>query len=315
MPRVSVIVPTYNCARFLARALQSVLVQGYSDYEIIVVDDGSTDDSREVISRFDGKIKYLYQPNRGPSSARNLALSRASGELIAYLDADDIWYPQKLHRQVAFLDAHRECGLVHSDMAIIDEVDRVIHLRFNRETGRNVPYGYCTIDLLRRAYIQTATVLERREGIDHTANFDERLGCHEDYLRWILVAMEGMAIGYIDEPLTMYRWRIGSQYSNRRRVLEDLVRMFEILSSEKALALRLGREAADIVRARLYGVRKELAYLNRIEGRTEEARGSVISLLLESPLHTELYAEYLKACVPARLATRLKRLRQRWVLR
>jgi glycosyltransferase involved in cell wall biosynthesis len=115
MPRVSVIIPTFNCARFLGRAIETALTQTYRDYELIVVDDGSTDETREVVASFGSKLRYLYQPNGGVYSARNLALSSANGELVAYLDADDMWYPHKLDTQVAFLDAHKECGLVHSD--------------------------------------------------------------------------------------------------------------------------------------------------------------------------------------------------------
>src|SRR2546422_9975530 len=174
MPRVSVITPTFNCARFVLRAIASALAQTYMDYEIIVADDGSTDDTRDVLAHFGTRIRYLYQPNGGLSSARNLALSKASGELIAYLDADDMWYPHKLESQVAFLDVHSECGLVHSDVTVIDELDRVIHSGFNQETRRKVPQGYCLTDLLRRCHIQIPSVLERRQNIELTGPFDER---------------------------------------------------------------------------------------------------------------------------------------------
>src|SRR5678815_4002115 len=113
MPRVSVIIPTFNCARFLCQAINSALSQTYTDYEIIVVDDGSTDETGNLITQYGSKIVYLYQSNGGVSSARNLALSRSSGEFIAYLDADDLWYPKKKKKQVAFLDSHKECGFVH----------------------------------------------------------------------------------------------------------------------------------------------------------------------------------------------------------
>ena len=170
MPRVSITIPTFNCARFLGRAIDTALAQTYADYEIIVVDDGSTDDTREVLARFGDKIRYVYQPNGGLSSARNLALSHAGGELIAYLDADDMWYPHRLEAQVAFLDAHQECGFVHSDVTIIDEADRVVHQRFNAETRREVPEGYCTLNLLRRCHVQIPTVLERRGCIERVGD-------------------------------------------------------------------------------------------------------------------------------------------------
>lgn len=311
MPRVSVIIPTFNHARFLGRAIGTALSQTYTDYEVIVADDGSTDETQDVVAQFGGKVHYLYQPNRGVSSARNLALFQASGELIAYLDADDMWYPHKLERQVAFLDAHKECGFVHSDVTIIDEMDKVIHIQFNQETQREVPQGYCILDLLRWCHIQTLTVVERRDCIERTGKFDERLPVCQDYFHYISGAMEGVAFGYIAAPLAMYRWRAGSLYSSQRRVCEDLEMIFEILLHENSLALRFGQEAADIVRDRLYTVRRDLAYLHRIEGRTGHSLHHVISLIQEWPLRTELYVDLLKACVPLALAPKLRMLKDK----
>jgi glycosyltransferase involved in cell wall biosynthesis len=307
MPRVSVIIPTFNCARFLGRAIDSALAQTYGDYEVIVVDDGSTDETQHVVPRFGGKIRYLYQPNKGVSSARNLALSQASGELIAYLDADDMWYPHKLERQVAFLDTHRECGLVHSDFAVIDEMDRAIHHQVYRETQRKVPQGYCTLELLRTCHMQTSTVVERRECMERTDNFDARLPVCQDYLRWIIVAMEGFAFGYIDEALALYRWRTDSLFhSSPTRASEDVRTICNILLNEKSLATRFGREAADIIREHLYTVGRELAYAYRIDGRPGRSMRELIRLIWKWPFRIDPYVDLLKACVPAPLATSLR---------
>ena len=300
MPRVSVITPTFNCAGFLDRAIASALGQTYTDYEVIIADDGSTDDTRDVLARFGTKVRYFFQPNGGLSSARNLALSKASGEFLAYLDADDMWYPHKLESQVAFLDAHGECGLVHSDVTIIDESDQVIHRRFNQEAGRKVPSGYCLADLLQRCHIQIPTVLERRDNIELTGAFDERLKSLEDYLHWILVAMEGLAFGYIDEPLAMYRRRAGSLSSNHRGMVEARATMLEMLLREKHLPLRCGQEATEIVREHLFNVQRELAYLDRIDGRMNAARRRLIGLARESPLRTGLYVDLAKCFFPQR---------------
>jgi glycosyltransferase involved in cell wall biosynthesis len=300
MPRVSVITPTFNCAKFLDRAIASALGQTYTDYEVIVVDDGSTDNTRDVVGRYGAGIRYFFQPNEGLSSARNLGLSKASGEFIAYLDADDMWFPPKLESQVAFLAAHAECGLVHSDAAVIDESDQVIHRRFNQETGRQVPHGYCLADLLQRCHIQIPTVLERRDHIELTGGFDRRLKSLEDYLHWILVAMEGLPFGYIDEPLAMYRWRAASLSSNRRGMAEARATMLEILLQEKDLPLRYGQEAAEIVRAQLFNVHRDLAYLDRTDGRVNAARRRLIGLARESPLRTSLYVDLAKCYLPQR---------------
>lgn len=309
MPRVSVTIPTFNCARFLGRAIDSALAQTYSDYEIIVVDDGSTDETRDVVDRYGTKAQYVYQPNRGLSSARNLTLSKASGELIAYLDADDMWYPHKLERQVSFLDSHKECGLVHSDVTTIDEWDGVIRSRNNHETQRKVPQGYCLMDLLKLCHIQILTVVERRDCIERVGKFDERLPVAQDYLHWVSVALEGIRFGYIGEPLAMYRKRPGSLFSSRRRVCEDFARIFEILLTEKSLTVRCGWHATNIARARLYKYQRELAYLDRTEGRTGDALRRIMNLMRKWPLRTELYGELLKACIPPTAAAKLRMLK------
>ncbi|MCS6319465.1 MAG: glycosyltransferase family 2 protein, partial [Nitrospira sp.] len=117
MPRVSVVIPTYNCARFLGQTIDSALRQAYRDFEIIVVDDGSTDDTQQVVAGYGKTIRYVYQANQGASAARNVALSIASGEFIAYLVADDLWIADKLSRQVEYLDAHPACGFLHTEVS------------------------------------------------------------------------------------------------------------------------------------------------------------------------------------------------------
>jgi glycosyltransferase involved in cell wall biosynthesis len=297
MPRVSVTIPTFNCAQYLCRAVDSVLSQTYGDYEIIVVDDGSTDNTQQILRQYGDKVRYAYQPNGGLSSARNLALSLVRGEFIAYIDADDLWYPTRLDKQVAFLDAHAECGLVHSDFAVIDETDAVIHRSLNSETQRYYPEGHCLLDLLRRSHIQVPTVLERRECIAQVGNFDLRLKTAQDYLHWIRIAMAGMAIGYIAEPLAVYRRMSSSLSSSPRRVLEDYVTIFELLASDGSLASRHGQEAADIVWGRLYKARRQLAYIDLIEGSRTDAVRHIVKLIRQWPTRGELYLDLLKTFV------------------
>ena len=111
-PRVSVLIPCYNAGVFLAQAIQSVLAQTFQDFEIVVVDDGSTDDSAAVAKGFDA-VRYVCKPHSGISATRNMAIAQAKGEFLAFLDADDLWHPEKLQKQVAHLDANPQCQLVH----------------------------------------------------------------------------------------------------------------------------------------------------------------------------------------------------------
>lgn len=310
MPRVSIIIPTFNCAGFISRALESAFAQTYTDYEVIVADDGSTDETRDLVARWYGKIRYLYQANRGVSAARNLAVSKASGEFLAYLDADDMWYPHKLEQQVAFLDAHPEYGLVHSDLTIVDDNDRVIVQDFNRETGRSVPRGQCVTDLLCNGHIQIASVVERRICYDRAGGFDERLGFHEDYLQWIQVALHGYAVGYIDEPLAMYRRRTDSASTNHAKMAEGIIQMYRILLEENALLERLGTAAEAEVHRRLAVMQRHLPYLYRCQGRNDLARRQAAALIRECPRELGSYIELMKSCMPIPLACGLRRLRE-----
>jgi len=294
MPRVSVVIPTFNCERYLEQTVESVLAQTYTDYEVIVVDDGSTDGTPSLLARYGQAVHYIRQANQGASAARNLAMSQARGELIAYLDADDLWMPEKLAIQVAYMDAHPRCGLLHTEVSVIDEQNRVVHARFNEETGRPVPEGACIRDLLARSHIQTLTVMERRNAFDAAGEFDQRLPIAQDYLHWISVALLGWEVGYIPEPLGRYRWRQGSLMGSPKRLLEDIAQIGEILLVERGIDSRCGKELGDLVRHQLSETQRQLAYLERSQGAAESARKRLGSLLSQHPWEWRLYLDFLK---------------------
>ena len=310
MPRVSVIIPTFNCAAFLKRTVESVLTQTYTDYEVIIADDGSTDETRELVTQWEGKVRYLYQMNQGVASARNLAVSKASGAFLAYLDADDMYYPNRLKAQVAFLDAHSECGLVHSDVDVLDESDRIITHSFNRTTGRSVPRGNCLMYLLEHCHIQVPSVLERRACYDRIGGFEQRAHPAEDYLHWIQLALHGYAIGYIDEPLAMYRRRATSASASVYRNAEGLCEMFCILLEGNASRERLGAEAQRVIRSRKEKIERNLPLIYRGAGRIDLARRKSVALLLQSPTELDRYLDLIKSYLYP-LARKLRKLRKR----
>jgi len=127
---VSVVIPTYNRARGVAAAVASALAQTYSPIEVIVVDDGSTDDTEAEIRRFGRQVVYVKQANGGVASARNKGLAEARGEFIALLDSDDVWHPWKIELQVATLERQPDLGLVWTDMDAVDDEGRVLHRRY-----------------------------------------------------------------------------------------------------------------------------------------------------------------------------------------
>jgi len=130
MPKVSVIIPVFNRQRFIGETIDSVLGQTYRDFELIVVDDGSTDDTAERIKPFGDKLIYLYQPNSGQARARNLGYANSGGEYLAFLDSDDRWYPEMLETEVQALDQNPQVGVVYSDVDTIDEEGKLIQRQF-----------------------------------------------------------------------------------------------------------------------------------------------------------------------------------------
>ena len=211
---------------------------------------------------------------------------------------------------MGFLDNHPECGFVHSDVTLIDEEDEVVHPEWRENARRLAPRGFCVMDLLGANYVVASSVLERRSCYDRTGGFDERLRWAEDYLHWIQVALDGNAVGYIDEPLTMYRFWGGSASMKSAAMLEGLIEMFRILVEEKGLFAQLGPEAEKLVRERVAIAQRELPYRYRQQGRHDLARRQAAALILESPLNFTAYVELMKSCVPLSLARALRRLRK-----
>ena len=126
-PQVSVVIPAYNCAAYVGQACDSVLSQTYTDWEIIVVDDGSKDDTRLVLDKYgDRRVRYVYQENQGVSLARNHGIQLARGEFVAFLDADDFFLPDKLASQIAVFAAQPNLGIVHSGWRLVNSIGEAI---------------------------------------------------------------------------------------------------------------------------------------------------------------------------------------------
>jgi glycosyltransferase involved in cell wall biosynthesis len=201
MPQVSVIIPSYNQARFVGATVESVLAQTYPDVEVIVVDDGSTDDTQAVLAAYRERIRYIYQENKGLAGARNTGFLASHGDYLLFLDSDDLIYPDKLARHVSFLEAEPDFGLVYSAWQQIDEDGtRVLgEVRPNKQ-------GQLLKELLRRSFFFFASAaVMRRECLERVGLFDESLRWSEDADMWLRLARAGYAFGYLDQPLLQYR--------------------------------------------------------------------------------------------------------------
>ena len=198
---VSVIIPTYNSAEFIEPCLETVFNQTYPFWEIIVVDDGSVDNTRQVLAPYvrDGRIKYLFQQNRGPAAARNLALTYARGEFIAFLDSDDLWTPEKLEKQVAVLQKNEDVGMIYSDSEWFGEEwerQRAVSRKLREYDRRKAEYfrrGDIYKILLAHNFIPTMTVLVRRSVLKKAGPFleqinGERFSFGEDFELWLRIA-------------------------------------------------------------------------------------------------------------------------------
>lgn len=202
---ISGIVPVWNGERFLAEALESMLAQTRPPLEIIVVDDGSTDRSPDIAGTFADRIRYVRQPNQGPPSARNAGIALARGDLIAFLDADDIWHPDKTARQAARFDARPELDYCVTGIQNIwmPEVDAERVRFLNHPRGRSVP-GYVS-----------QTLMVRRSAFARLGTFDPAVK-HADSADWFLRARRAGAISeYLEDVLTFRRMHLTNRSRER----------------------------------------------------------------------------------------------------
>ena len=205
-PRVSVIIPTFNRATHVPRAIESVLSQRYRDFEIIVVDDGSKDNTREVVTAYGAPVRYVFQENQGPGAARNLGIRTAAGAYLAFLDSDDAWLPAFLEKTVSALDEHPEVDVVTTGIYLGPEDHKVEGHMEGIETGvwelsaglsdeqiRRVLSGFCPAAVLARA-----NVVKKYGGY-----YEHRCMLGEDVYLWIQVALNHK-VYRIREPLIWY---------------------------------------------------------------------------------------------------------------
>lgn len=215
MPKVSVIIPTYQHAHFVGQAIESVLAQTYKDYEIIVVDDGSTDNTSEVLAEFGDQVTVIYQENRGLSAARNTGIRASKGEYVAFLDADDVWMPAKLEKQVPLFERNEAIGLVYSDLAYFDENEVRPGTAFEEAPPQS---GMVYSAIFIRCPIPMPTVIARRSCFDMVGLFDETLTACEDLDMWLRIS-EKWEADFVNEPLACYRFSAGQMHKNQERQL------------------------------------------------------------------------------------------------
>jgi glycosyltransferase involved in cell wall biosynthesis len=208
MPKVSVIIPTYQSVKFVREAIDSVLAQTYRDYEVIVVDGGSTDGTIEVLSSYGNSIRVIRQNGKGISNARNNGVLASNGEYIAFMDSDDLWVPNKLEVQCKFLESKSNIvGLIYSDALFFEEEKNG---KLERQSRMEKLYrGKVIKHLLETNFIPASTVTMRKSCFEKVGYFDESLEVCEDIDMWIRIA-ESFEVDYQDLVLAKIRWHSGS---------------------------------------------------------------------------------------------------------
>lgn len=264
-PDVSIIIPVYQCARYLKSALDSIYAQTFTNYEVIVVNDGS-DDADEIerclASRPD-RVIYLKQKNRGPSAARNAGLLVASGRFVAFLDADDYWEPNHLAEQIAFINRDPGIDLAYADALLVNGS----HLADRTFMEESPSSGEVTVEGLldERCTVLLSSVVARRQWVMAVGMFDESLRYAEDYDLWLRMAKHGARLAYQRKVLLHKRRHSESLTADSKKLFENALHVLDKVSRS---------DLTDSERAALTRHKKKLmAYLKLESGKRNLARG------------------------------------------
>ncbi|MCX5811624.1 MAG: glycosyltransferase [Proteobacteria bacterium] len=233
MPKISVIMPCYDQAQYISESIEGVLQQTYNDFELIIVDDCSNDDSLDIIKKYENMDKRIvvihHEMNKGVGASRNDAMAVSGGEYIAFCDSDDIWKKNKLDIQLAFLEKNQQIGLIHSDSIIINEKSEPTGERFSSIYQKGVKLsGDLFEELCVTNFINIATVVMRQKCLEDAVRFEEDLGSVEDWVYWVRVARKN-TIYYIDDVLAKYRVHSRSTRLNRSNVTTKRIRGYKLI--------------------------------------------------------------------------------------
>jgi glycosyltransferase involved in cell wall biosynthesis len=306
-PRVSAVIPTYNYARYVADAVESALAQCLPGLEVVVVDDGSTDATADVLRRFGGRIRYVRQENRGLSAARNTGIRVARGRYLAFLDSDDLWLPGKLSEQAAWLDAEPEVGLVYGEALIVDErstEEPTLHSHWAPH-----PSGWVWPALVRQNVVPSPTPMVRREVFERVGPFDETLTACEDWDMWIRVSRV-CPFAYVDRVVAKYRRHHANMSLDYERMMANGLRVLEkaFASPRRSPALRRLRRAVlsqyradrgiNRFQSGRYGEARSDNRLRDLQPRVDGARGVVLVRLRPAEVDKQPVAQILRDVAP-----------------
>lgn len=225
LPKVSVILPTYNRARTLETAIDSVLEQDYPNIELIVIDDGSTDNTPQVLAGYNGRVTLISQPNKGVSAARNAGIKKSRGELIALLDSDDAWTSEKISCQVEFFNSHPEAMICQTEEIWIRN-----HHRVNPKAKHKKPSGMIFEPSLKLCLVSPSAVMMRKALFEIKGLFDETFTVCEDYDLWLRISHD-TPVFLIEKSCTIKHGghpdQLSSRHSQDRYRIKSLINILE----------------------------------------------------------------------------------------
>ena len=294
-PYVTVVISTYNRASWLREAVDSVRAQSFTDYELIIADDGSSDNTptvaEQMVAQMGVALRYLRLEHSGrPSVARNRALAAARGELVAFLDDDDVWPADKLERQVRHFENEPETGMVYGDV------------RFMKEDGTSSPSpavlaerekrsGMMLSDLIGDCFIYPSTVMARRALVLAVGCFNESLNIVEDYDLWLRLAAIAPVAFVPGAPVTLRRHAGNITQQRQEAVARNMVRVLDGVSGYA----RLNRGQRLLLRRRQARARTHLAQLCLQQGRAAEGRREALAALVLNPAQRAAWRTLLRS--------------------
>ncbi|WDV07469.1 glycosyltransferase [Lysinibacillus irui] len=235
--KVSIITPVYNAEKYIDNSIESVLNQTYQDFELIIVNDGSTDNSAQNIKKylFDSRIKYYLQENKGESAARNKGIEEAQGEFIAFLDADDLYQPTKIEEQINYFNQYKDIDVVYTDVQIIDEKGRNQGVLKSEEII-STQDNFLANMLYRQLIPGPAAIMLRRKCIESGIRYPENYSNAEDYLFTIQLSQH-FNFGYLPKKLYSYRRHDSNLTNNHSKQLESECEIIQSLGVHKIISI------------------------------------------------------------------------------
>jgi glycosyltransferase involved in cell wall biosynthesis len=292
VPYVSVIIPTYNRAAYLPATIDSVLAQDYRDFELIVVDDGSTDETTQVVQRYESSVQYVHQANQREGVARNHGIRRASGALLAFLDSDDVWLPWKLQADVAAFQRHPDAALVYSRIEDISSTGQRLGAR--RLPG---PSGDVFDRLVLENFIPLSTVSVRRGAFEAVGRFsgEPELSGSIDWEAWVRLSARHP---FIHVPLVTTQVRVHPQsmLSNGAYMERAMLRAVDLMLANPEVRHRVGDRRARVL-ASLYLAIAVNHYSAGAMPRAREYLGRAVRAWSPIVLHPRFPLTLAKSCL------------------